>query len=239
MELSLTAYVVLAAAVATGSYVQTVAGLGLAVLAAPVAAIVEPSLVPGAMLLTSVAMSCLALAGEHEHVDWGVVGWTLPARLPGTAVGVLLVIWLDQRLLGLAIGGMVLLAVLASARAPHVRPTRPLLVGAGFAAGVTTTATSVGGPPVAILLQHRPAAEVRATMAVFFLAGLALSLSGLALAGELTAAIAWTAAALVPWVVVGHIAGRMTRARVPREVFRGLMLAVCAAAAIALIVQSL
>ena len=59
---------------------------------------------------------------------------------------------------------------------------------AGFIGGITGTATSIGGPPFALLYQHRPAQQIRTTMAVYFLIGAALSLVGLVIAGDLTGA---------------------------------------------------
>src|SRR4029079_18546144 len=70
-----------------GAYVQAVVGLGLGLLAAPVVALVEPSLVPVLTLWLALLVSGLNLLDEHEHVDWRSTAWSLPARGPGPVVG--------------------------------------------------------------------------------------------------------------------------------------------------------
>ena len=52
-------------------------------------------------------------------------------------------------------------------------------------AGVTATTTSIGGPPVALLYQHRSATQIRSTLGVFFAVGALISLIGIGLGGGL------------------------------------------------------
>src|SRR3546814_15753694 len=63
-----------------------------------------------------------------------------------------------------------------------VRPPTQLV--AGVVSGVTGTAAGIGGPPLALLYQHRPGSTIRSTLAAAFLVGTALSLATLAVAGE-------------------------------------------------------
>src|SRR3546814_12225619 len=63
-----------------------------------------------------------------------------------------------------------------------VRPSTQLV--AGVVSGVTGTAAGIGGPPLALLYQHRPGSTIRSTLAAAFLVATALSLATLAVAGE-------------------------------------------------------
>lgn len=221
-----------------GAYVQAVVGLGLGLLGAPVVALVEPSLVPVLTLWLALLISGLNLLDEHEHVDWRSTAWSLPARVPGTVLGAWLVAEFTAEQIGVALAVMVLVAVALSVRTVDVPVNPATLATAGFVAGTTGTATSVGGPPIALLYQHGDPKVARATMSVFFFAGVALSLAGLALSGSLTREPSWLAVVLAPAVVVGYVVGRRTRGLLDRDVFRRAVLAVCTVSALILLVRS-
>jgi len=221
-----------------GAYVQAVVGLGLGLLGAPVVALVEPSLVPVLTLWLALLISGLNLLGEHEHVDWRSTAWSLPARVPGTVLGAWLVAEFTEEQIGVALAGMVLLAVALSVRTVDVPVNPATLATAGFVAGTTGTATSVGGPPIALLYQHGDPKVARATMSVFFFAGVVLSLAGLGVSGSLTREPSWLALVLSPVVVVGYVVGRRTRGLLDRDLFRRGVLAVCTVSAVILLVRS-
>ncbi len=231
--------VVLAVAVLVGSVVQGTVGLGLGLVAAPVAALVAPDLVPELLLWLAFAMAAQTLATEHHGVDWRGLSWAVPPRVVGTAVGVWVVAIASDRLIGVAVGGMVLLSVLLTVRMVHLPVNRATLPVAGFVSGVTGTATSIGGPPLAILYQHHPPPVLRATLAAYFLVGAALSLVGLGVAGELRFDVLLLALLLSPLLVVGVLLSVAVRRWLPHEQVRTAVLLVCAGSAVALLVRSL
>jgi uncharacterized membrane protein YfcA len=221
-----------------GAYVQAVVGLGLGLLTAPVVALVEPSLVPVLPLWLALLISGLNLVDEHEHVDWRSTAWSLPARVPGTIVGAWLVASFTEAQIGVALAAMVLLAVALTIRTVDVPLNPASLAVAGFVAGATGTATSVGGPPIALLYQRGVPEVVRATLSVFFFVGVIVSLTGLALTGSLHREPSLLALVLSPTVVVGYVVGRRTRSLVEGEVFRWAVLGVSTVSALALLVHS-
>jgi uncharacterized membrane protein YfcA len=238
-DLTAGAIVVIALAVFAGAFIQTVAGLGMGLVAAPAVALVEPSLMPTLPLWFGLFVSTLSVTLEHRHIDWRAIRWTLPARAVGTLPGVWLVAVFTSEQLGVALAAMVLLAVLLSWHTIEVPVTRGTMIAAGFAGGVGGTATSIAGPPVALLFQHRRPSQVRATLAVFFSAGVVMSLAALAVVGELAPSSFVVAAVISPFVVVGLWLGARMRGSLPRQQFRHVVLAVCAASAVVLVVRSL
>ena len=232
-------YAVIAAAVLLGSVVQSAVGLGVGLVAAPVTALLEPSLMPGALLMVAALMPCLTLIRDHDDIDWRGLLWSLPARVPGTLVGVWVVTVLTARELGVAIGVVVLLAAAVTWRAVTVPVNRATLSAAGFASGITGTATSIGGPPIAIVYQHRPAREIRTTMAVYFLVGACLSLVALAISGDLTRDQVLAAAELLPFLALGAVLGALARRTFPPHVVRPAVLLVSSASALVLLAKSL
>ncbi len=230
---------VLAFAVVIGATVQGTVGLGLGLVAAPVTSLIAPSLVPGVLLWLAAAYPVLTLMREWRDVDWPGLAWALPARMVGTGGGVYVVAVASPQALGTGISLMVLLGVALTVRAVRVPVTPGSLIGAGLISGVSGTATSIGGPPFALLYQRRAGAQVRSTMAAYFLVGALLSLAGLALAGEADGEDAVVALVLLPCLVAGFAISGPLRRHVDAGRTRNAVLFVCAASAIALLVRSL
>lgn len=234
-----TELVVIALVVVLGAALQNLVGLGLNLVSAPVLALLEPDLVPTLPLVLAVALPALTLVRDHDDIDWRGLAWVMPARLPGSVLGVVLLAWLSDRQLGLAVGVMVLVAVALTIRAFEVPTTRAWLLLAGLVSGVTGTTTSIGGPPVALLYQHRPPPQIRSTLAVFFALGALLSLLVLGVGGQLSWDGVLLAVVLVPALVVGTLAGAPLRPVLPGPATRWAVLAICAASALVLLVRSL
>jgi uncharacterized membrane protein YfcA len=237
-DLSWQVVVLIGLVVMLGAYVQAVVGLGLGLLSAPVVALVAPSLVPVLTLWLALLISGLNLVDEHEHVDWRSTAWSLPARLPGTVLGAWLVASFTAQQIGVALAVMVLLAVALSVHTVDVPLNPATLATAGFVAGATGTATSIGGPPIALLYQRGHPEVVRATLSVFFFVGVILSLGSLEISGSLDREPSLLALVMSPGVVVGYVVGRRTRGVVDGDVFRWGVLVLCTVSALVLLVRS-
>lgn len=231
-------FAVLAVAVTVGGVVQGAVGLGLGLVAAPVATLVDPALMPGVLLWLAAAYPVLTLAREGRATDWPGLTWAFTGRLPGTVIGVLVVSAVSARLLGLLVGVIVLVSVVLTWQVVSLPMRRDVLVGAGVLSGVMGTATSIGGPPLALVYQHVTGARLRATLAAYFFGGALLSLLGLAVAGQLDVGDAVWALGLAPFLVLGFLLADTVRRHVDAGRTRAAVLAVCAVSAVALILRS-
>jgi uncharacterized protein len=171
--------------VALGGFVQSGVGLGLGLVGAPVVTLLDPALMPGSMLVAGASLPLLILARESWHTDWRGVSWALAGRVVGTLGGIWVLAAVSLRALGIVVGGMVLAVVALSVRSAVVPRNRVTLLTAGVVSGVTGTATSIGGPPVALLYQGESGPRVRATLSVFFCVGNSIALVALASSGRL------------------------------------------------------
>jgi len=232
-------YVAIALAVFVGATVQSVVGLGVGLVAAPVMALLEPWTMPGSLLMLALVLPVATLTHDHDDIDWAGLAWSLPARVFGTGVGVAVVAVFTHQQLGVAVGLVVLFMVLITWQAVEVPINHATLSGAGFVSGITGTATSIGGPPFALLYQHRPAQQIRTTMAVYFVVGAALSLVGLLAVGDLTWDQARAAVELLPPLLLGAVAGALSRRYLPADRVRPAVLVVSAVSAVVLVVRSL
>jgi uncharacterized membrane protein YfcA len=232
-------FVAIALAIFLGSAVQSVVGLGIGLVSAPVMTLLEPWTMPGSLIMLALVLPLATLSHDHDDIDWPGLTWSLPARVLGTGVGVAVVAVFTHRQLGVAVGVVVLFMVLITWRVVEVPVNRTSLGAAGFLGGITGTATSIGGPPFALLYQHRPAQQIRTTMAVYFLIGAALSLVGLLVARDLTGAQVRVAVELLPAMLLGALAGALSRRHLPAHRVRPAVLVVSALSAAVLVVRSL
>lgn len=239
LGVSVSVLVVLAVTVLVGAAVQGLVGLGVGLVAAPVTTLLAPELMPALLLWLAAALPLVTLLREHNEIDWRGLAWSVPGRVPGTVLGVAVVAWFSERQLGVAVGLMVLMAVVLTVKTVRLPVNRTTLVTAGFVSGVSGTATSIGGPPMALLYQHREPRQIRSTLAVYFVFGAALSLIGLAVAGSLESRAFWLALLLAPSLVVGFVISGLLRRRLDPGHIRYGVLGVCGLSALVLLVRSL
>jgi uncharacterized protein len=231
-------WIIAGGAVLIGAAVQSSVGLGLGLVAAPVVSLLDPSLMPGSVLITTALLPMLTLVSEWRHIDLRGISWALAGRMFGVIGGVWVVAALTPQALGLVVGTMVLIAVGLTVSAVHVRATPGTLSIAGVISGVAGTATSIGGPPIALVYQHDPGPRVRASLGAYFIVGVVVSLAALGIGGQLDQRDVMTGVGLLPFVVVGFLLARPLRALVDGVVLRIGLLSVASLGAVVLIVQS-
>ena len=237
--MNVVAFAVAAAAVFCGAAVQGTIGFGLAVVAAPLVALTEPDWAPQVTLLAALPMAIGVLVRDRGGFVWRRVRWVLLGRVPGTALGTWVLVHASSTVIAVVIAVTVLGAVGVSAYGWHVPITPASAFSIGVISAVTGTASSIGGPPLALLYQHEPADELRGSLASVFVFGVSLSLVAVTVAGEITAEHVLVAALLLPPLALGLAASSWLRRRVDPERFRRLVLAGCCASAFALLAQAL
>jgi hypothetical protein len=222
-----------------GSIVQGSAGLGMNLLAAPLLTIVDPELVPVPLLVSSLILSMLALRREFGDVDWRGTGYAVAGRAPGAVLGTFAVATLPYRGFSLAIGGFVLLCLLASVLSWKPRPTAPALVVAGFLGGVLGTASSIGAPPVALLYQHEAGPRIRATLAAYLTFGCVLSLVALGIGRQIGPPQVYGSLVLLPFIAAGFALSGPLRRFLDAGWMRPCVLALAGGSALFLIGRAL
>lgn len=227
-----------AAAVLVGAVVQGSIGFGLNLIAAPVLALVDPELVPGPAIVIAFVFTALLAARERHDIDLRGVRWAFYGRVPGSLAGAGAVALLSTRALGLAIGATVLVAVAITASGWHVRPTRAVLVGAGALSGLMGTASSIGGPPMAMALHGSTGAAMRGTLSAFFLIGTVLSVALLAAFGEFGVEDLTASAVLLPPLLVGFAASSLVAPHVDGERLRWAVLVLSTVAALSVMASA-
>lgn len=224
-------------AVLIGACLQGSLGFGLGLVAAPVLALLDPTLVPSVILGMSVPLTYLVAWREREALDLRRIGWAVVGRVLGTIVGSVAVVYLSTRWLAGAFAFALLFAVAISLVTRAVTPTKPALFTAGCASGLMGTATSVGGPPMAVVLQHEKGPQLRASLASFMAFGSTLSLLALAVVGEFDRHKVSVTLGLAPVVVVGFVLSRWTNRVLDRGYTRAFVLVFATASAVSILLR--
>lgn len=224
--------------VAIGSLVQSTVGFGMALIAAPLLLLIDPAFVPAPMIVTALCLTVMVMLRERRAVEVGQIGWLVSGRLPGAIAGAWLLASAPAQHLDTLLSALILLAVVLTVLAPPIRPTRQALAGAGVVSGIMGTVSSIGGPPVALLLQHAEGQKLRATMSGYFIFSTTLSLGALAWVGHFDVARLRMAGDLLPGCILGFALSTPLRSVVDRAYTRPLVLTLSAVAAVAVFFRS-
>ena len=222
-----------------GAIFQGSVGFGLGMLAAPLLVLIDPDLVPAPLLLAALALTLLVAFSERGAIDLKGVGWALVGRIPGTLIGASTLAVASRNATTILVGIIVFVAIGLIGSGMNLSRTPRVLLAAGTLSGFMGTTTSIGGPPIAALYHNAPGAQIRGTMASFFVVGLVVSLSALAFVGRFGFDELYAGAFLLPGVVAGFAVSRRIAPILDRGYTRVAVLTVSALAGLSVIVQVL
>lgn len=231
-------YAAMALVVFGAALAQGVGGIGFAMFAAPVAAMFFPQLAPGPLLTLGGFISLLTALRERAFIDWSAVSYALAGRVVGTLIAIYAMARFAPQALGVLFACLILAAVALSAAGLRFSATPGRVSGAGVASGIMGTMTSVGAPPIAIVLQHAAPPRLRATLGVVLFLGSIFSLAMLALAKRYTGYHAGLALSLAPFLLAGFAVSNRLRTLLPPHAVRSVLLAVCALGAAGVLVKA-
>ncbi|PCJ25890.1 MAG: permease [SAR86 cluster bacterium] len=225
MEIAIAALVIF-----VGSFVQSSIGFGLAIIAAPILFFVDPLYVPAPITISALTLS-LANSYKYRHsISFQGLKFAILGRIPGTVAGGLLLLWIDQQALGLWLGIAVLVAVGLSLSNIVFKPTPSAMFSAGFLSGFMGTSSSIGGPPMALVLQHQENDFIRANLAAFFVVSCMMSLLMLASIGRFGLEHIMISIPLMPASLLGYWVAMKTIHRISHQNLRKISLSLCTVA---------
>ncbi|GLT19160.1 UPF0721 transmembrane protein [Vibrio zhanjiangensis] len=210
-----------------GAFVQTAIGFGLAIVAAPLLFLVSPDYVPAPICLVALYISILNALKHRDSVEIGGLKMALIGRVPGSIAGGVLLVMVSTDILALWLGMLVLLAVAMSFLPFRIEPTSPRMMVAGFFSGFFGTSSGIGGPPMALLLQHQEANQLRGNLSAFFVFSSVISLVVQMPVGFLTLHHLWITVPLIPASWLGYKLARATTQTLQKEKIRFAALLLC------------
>lgn len=218
---------------------QGAVGFGSSLIAAPLLVLINPTFVPGPLIVTSLVLNALVIWREDEKVHPAHLGWSMVGRVPGSALGAIALATLPASQLSIGFGALVLLAVVISVGGWSLAPTSPSIVGAGALSGFMGTATSIGGPPIALLYQHEHGPQFRATVANLLVYGGFISLFMVVIVGEFGWDETVASVAFLPAVIAGFFLSSQLTKHLDRGHTRKAVLVVSGLSAVAVIVKAI
>lgn len=225
------------AIVAVASMLQACTGMGMALFAAPLLALIEPALVPGPTLGAVMVLSGVVAWRERVAINGQMLAPAIAGLFAGSAVGAAVLGLLAGWHLARVFAVLILGAVLLSASGVPVRAGRLALLLGGAASGVLGTMAGVHGPPIALVLQHEPPERLRPMLCAFFAVGCAISIPALASIGAFRAAEIGLSLKLMPGVAIGLVVAPAVVGRVDRRRARVAVLTISALSALALLLR--
>ncbi len=245
MTLTLGLLVVLVTTV--GAVAQRMAGLGFALLVSPIMTLLLGGHA-GVLLVNilGVISSVLILPRVWRRIDWSMFRWLAAFAIIGAGLGAVLAGELSPDVMGVAVGAIVLLALVLSMLLTSERfstePRSPRAV-AGFISGLTNALAGVGGPAVSAyaVLTRWPQTSFAATLQPYFaVTGLASAFAKLALdPSGFPETMWWFWLIVLAAIIIGIFIGeRLLRLVTPNQV-RRVVIALACAGAIATLVRGL
>lgn len=225
------------AAIAVGAFVQTTVGFGIAIVAAPILFYLNPAYVPAPITLAALTNCIFTTIYYRSHLSLKGLAVAMVARVPGSIVGVGLLLVISIQVLAVLIALLIGLGMwLNYHRYPLAYNKRNLAI-AGFLSGVMGTSTSIGGPPMAVLMQGQHANAIRGNLAAFFIFSCLVSLAALAPAGYVGGRQLLLALPLIPASLFGSWLGARFGSRVNDKVMQVATLLLCGASVIGMLAQ--
>lgn len=227
------------------SVCQSVTGFGFALVMVPLITIVwsvKPAVAATVML--SMFGNLMLLREVRGHVSVPRVGGLLAGFAIGLAPGVLIFERVDEDVLRIAVGVIVLVATFAVYRAPEIDAGHDGLgvrMVAGAISGAIGSSTSLSGPPVVLYLvgRVREIDAFRATVLAYFVPSGVIVLVSYAIIGQLSRDVFIMAAAGAPAVLIGNPVGGWLRGHLDGERFRVVVLAVLVGASISVVASTI
>jgi uncharacterized membrane protein YfcA len=224
-------WLIAAGALFFGCAIQTALGFGMAVIAAPIIVIVKPEWVPVILTIVAMVLSFQNAWNQRSGIKWRLIAPAMIWRIPGTIIGAWVLLQLPVQLLQALVAGMVFVAIFVTAFAKPFSATTTNLSLAGFLSGLAGTTTSIGGPPIALVMQHGNSHTTRANLSVYFAYSCVTSLVSYQVVGILDQTLWLTGASFIPVAYLGFFAGKGLRHWVD-ERFRVILLSLCSVSAL-------
>ena len=232
-------YALMGALVLVGACLQGIGGIGFAMFAAPVAALIFPAMVPGPLLLLGGLVSLMAALREPAAIDWPLARRCIGGRCLGAVLAGGLMWALPPRPLAVAFGVSMLIGVGLGVAGWRVQPTLRNAWVAGTVSGVMGTITSAGAQPLGLLTQMLPGPTIRATIGCIIALGAAASLVMLSVTGLFSLPQLALGLVLFPWVWVGFAVSSRLARRISAGNMRRMLLGLVTVSALAVLGKAL
>lgn len=222
-----------------GAAVQGSTGIGFALVAAPLLLLLDTSLAPVPIILSTFVLSSLMSIKDRKHIHFAGIRYALIGYIPGAIGAGAIVHVLSAEILELVFAATLLLAATITAAGFTVRPKPTTNLAAGGASGLMGTISSIGGPPMGLLYQHEAGGTVRGTLGGMAVVGSFISICVHATIGGVGSRELSSFAVMSPGVIVGFLTSSYLSKILDRGYLRPSIVALSLLAAVYIVIARL
>lgn len=200
--------------------IRSVLGFGEALVAVPLLALRIPVAVAAPLaVLVSIIVAGLIVAQDWRHVQIKSATGLIAAAIPGIPFGLLLLARVEDHIVKLILGVIIVAFSIYSLAAPNKFELKNdrlgWLLGAGFCSGILGGAYGMNGPPLAIYgaLRGWSPQHFRATLQGYFLPASLLGMIGYIALGMWTSEVSRFFLLSLPGVLIAIFMGRLIHHR--------------------------
>lgn len=220
-----------------GATVQGSVGYGLALVAGPILLLIDPGLIPGPMTIAATLLVVLVIVRDKQALDIFGLKWAILGMFFGIGLGAYVLSNFSSRSYSTIFGILIILAVAMSIIGWRFSPRKPVLVGAGFLAGLMGILTTTSGPPIALVYQDAPGKKLRATISGYFVVATIFTLATLVSIEKLGLREVNLSLFLMPGILVGFWLSTRIVNWVDRGFTRSAVLTIAALSAITILIS--
>lgn len=220
-----------------GATMQSSIGFGLGPVGVPLLALIDPSFVPGPIIINGFVLNILILVRNRQEFRIKEFNWAIVGRVVGTLLGAQILLLIPVSYLALFFGGMVLFAVALSFSGLKLPINPKNLLLAGTLSGIMGTTSAIGGPPMALVYQRSSGAKVRSMLGGIFLIGTILAMIALYSIGRLGMTELKLAALMLPGTLLGFYLSRYSVPLIDGGFVRPAILSLSAVSALILLLK--
>lgn len=225
--------------IAAGAVLQAATGMGTGILIVPLLALIDLRLVPGPAVMASMALSLPMAWRGRRHIAYNDLKPLMTGLILGCSIGALGLASIPADRVGIAFAVAILLTVAVTSVGVRLPFNRRSLISVGVVSGVMGTTCGVGGPPIALLYQHREGPELRPTLAFVYAAASVFIIFFLSLFGKFGLREFGLAMVLVPGYIVGYLLATPLARILDRGYSRVAVLGLSAISSLILLLRSL
>jgi uncharacterized protein len=217
MQLNLYGFLLASLVAFISAGIQSTVGFGFALIAVPFLTLIDIHLIPGPVAFAALFLALMTARRDREGIDYHGIKWAITGRIPGTLLGILTLQMIAAGKISLLVGILVCVAVALSAVGYSVKVTARSQAIAGVISGFMGTIAAIGGPPMALLYQHRKGEHLRGTLAGYFVLGTIMTLTALTISGLMGLTDFINGALLLPGLIAGFAFSNVFRSVFDRE----------------------
>jgi len=184
--------------------VQSSLGVGGALIAVPILALLYPDLLPAPLIINGAVITLAVMTRERRNIDWSKMRFILIGALLGISCAGIAFGKMSINTYAILIGVIVLFATAMCIRGWSIPISRNNSLAAGTLCGFMHATASLPGPPIMLLYRNEPAKVFRPTLAAYFFLTSLVSLAMLFYLGRLGIREIQSGVAILPGSIFGY-----------------------------------